>query len=271
MKRSIITSLLIGNLFVSFLQSQTLTFSNQTSSSNVGASGTSFGAAWGDFNNDGFVDLYVTKRNGEENHLYQNQGPGGWSFVDVASSRDVNDAIGSGHGVAFGDYDNDGHLDIYVGNHSKNLLYTNQGPTNYDFIDDANDTGVQDANRDAAGIAWADYNGDAYLDIYVGNHRHPQTQINALFRSNGSATFTDVASTAGVEDDGHTEAVTFGDYDNDGDLDLFSTNSGSQDFLYQNNGNGTFASQPIGASSGEQSNSRGAAFGDYDNDGDLDL
>lgn len=269
-----VMSLLMVYLFVNSLQGQTLTFNDVTSSTGVNAAGKSFGAAWGDYNDDGFIDLYVTKVDGQSNHLYQNKGPTfDWSFDDVALEKEVNDDIGSGHGVAFGDYDNDGDLDIYIGNHSANLLYTNIGSPLYNFRNDAVDAGVEDPNRAAAGIAWGDYNSDGYLDIYFGNHTHPETEPNKLFKNNGDGTFSDVTSSAEVEDIGHTEGVTFGDYDNDGDLDLFSTNTSSQDYLYQNNVNvnGKFSPMAIGEPSGEESASSGVAFGDYDNDGDLDI
>ena len=128
-----------------------------------------------------------------------------------------------------------------------------------------------------SGAAFADYNSDGHIDLYIVNNPGPLDAVitqaspgNVLYRNNGDGTFTDVTEEAGVGDRGYGMGCVFGDYDNDGDLDLYVTNY-AQNVLYRNNGDGTFTDVTEGAGVGDARWGTGAAFGDYDNDGDLDL
>ena len=126
-----------------------------------------------------------------------------------------------------------------------------------------------------SGAAFADYNNDGHIDLYVVNNPGPlDTEVteaspgNVLYRNNGDGTFTDVTEEASVGDRGYGMGCVFGDYDNDGDLDLYVTNY-EQNVLYRNNSDGTFTDVTAEAGVGDTRWGTGAAFGDYDNDGDL--
>ena len=240
------------------------TFTNIAASVGVADGQDGQGVTFGDYDNDDDLDLYMKKRFGANNRLYQNNGSG--IFTDVAVSAGVADGSGDSHGgVAFGDYDGDGDLDIYGTNFgSANRLYRNNGDGT--FIEVGGAAGVNDAGQ-GAGVSWGDYDNDGDLDLYLAN----DGGANRLYRNNGDGTFTDVASSAGVADAGPARGVSWGDYDNDGDLDLYVTNRNSANQLYRNNGNGTFAE--IGAAAGVDDTGHGVGmtWGDYDNDGHLDL
>ncbi len=223
------------------------------------------GAAFGDYNNDENLDIYLANYNGGGSRLFHNNGDG--TFTDVTTSAGVYDGVPYSSGVALGDYNNDGYLDIYVAKSSaSNRLYHNNGDGT--FTDVAATAGVNDGAYSRS-VTFADYDNDGYLDIYVTNYLN---QPNRLYHNNGDGTFTNVATSAGVAGADFSLGVTFGDYDNDGFLDICVANYENQpNRLYHNNGNGTFTD--VGAIAGfdEPAYSRGVAFGDYDNDGDLDI
>ena len=256
-------------------------FTDVTSTANVGNNSRGLGAAWGDYNNDGFLDIYVSNYN-DVNVLYKNNGDG--TFSNVASSAGVNDDS-TGIDIAWGDYNNDGFLDLYLVNDvgagygAKNLLYKNNGDGTFTNI--AGEAGVSSRGYGLC-AAWADYDNDGLLDLYVTNNAHSifcNGQSNKLFRNKGDGTFDDITETAGVGEKGNSMGVAWCDYDNDGDQDFCVLNfaspylddpEGNPSVLYQNN-NGIFTD---GASlSGIEHNDggHGVAWGDYDNDGDMDL
>jgi enediyne biosynthesis protein E4 len=255
----------------------------------------------GDVNNDGFEDLYVT--NFGPNVLYLNNGDG--TFRDFSKESGTDDSSWSSS-AAFGDYDKDGDLDLYVSNYLefdvRNLpqdnplcryrglkvqcgprgltptahrFYENQG--NGKFVDVTQKSGIGRARPYyGLGVVWGDYDNDGDLDIFVANDSTP----NYLFRNNGNKTFSEVALLAGValSEEGKEKAsmgVDFGDYDNDGDLDLFVTSfSEDYDTLYRNEGNGQFSDVSYAAGIGETTWSYlawGTQFVDFDLDGWLDL
>jgi hypothetical protein len=237
------------------------TFTDVAAASGTVGIGESTAAIWGDYDNDGDLDLYVASRFGP-NQLYRNNGDG--TFIDVGAASGTN---GSSHarGAAWGDYDRDGYLDLYVVNDdAPNRLYHNLG--NGTFAEVGAASGTNNFN-DGTGAAWGDYDSDGDLDLYIGNLSQP----NVLYRNNGNGTFTNVATATGTAYTGQTHGVAWGDYDNDGDLDLYLASMGEPNRLYRNNGNGTFAE--VGAASGTNDSglSRGVTWGDFDNDGFLDL
>ena len=237
------------------------------------------------------------------NVLYRNNGDG--TFVDVTQEAGVGDT-GYGVGVTAADYDNDGDLDIYVTNYGPNVLYRNNGDGT--FVDVTREAGVRDP-RWGVGCAFLDYDGDGYLDLYVANYvdfslevraealtpymapggrirkdvtayPHPDNFRGAsdvLYRNNGDGTFVDVTREADVFNPaGKGMGMACGDYDNDGDVDIYVANDRTPNFLYRNNGDGTFVDVALMAGvgyneDGKTESSMGVDFGDYDNDGQLDL
>lgn len=216
-------------------------------------------ASFADFNNDGFLDIYVVNEDAS-NILYKNRN--GRFFENVAQNMNVAH-LGPGRCNVWGDYDNDGDLDLYVTNKgASNVLFRNDG---FGFKNVTKEAGVE-GTGDNTGVAFADYNNDGYLDIYV-----CRKGGNSLYRNNADGSFTDMGMVAGVNDQGEGGTPAFGDYDNDGDLDLYLAVWKGNSILYSNRGDGTFEDVTQQSGLGAFGNSWGAVFADYDNDGDLDL
>jgi len=222
----------------------------------LGNTGSGRGVAWGDFDNDGDLDLYLANHN-SANKLFRNEGAG--VFVDATGDPMGDD--GTGFGVAWGDYDNDGDLDLYLSNFNlANNLFRNDGDGI--FVDVT--SGPLGDTGSGQGVAWADYDGDGDLDLYLIN----TGQANKLFRNEGGGTFAD-ATSAPLDDAGSGSSLAWGDYDNDGDPDLYLALF-PNDKLLRNEGGGAFVdvtSSPLN----DTGNAKGVDWGDYDNDGDLDL
>ncbi|RMD93953.1 MAG: CRTAC1 family protein [Calditrichaeota bacterium] len=263
------------------------------------------GAAWLDYDGDGDQDLYVvngatfaTLHDPERpgNTLYRNDGD---HFTDVTRIAGVGDK-GWGIGCAVGDIDNDGDPDLYVTNYGPNVLYRNNGDGT--FTDITEMAGVGD-ERMGASCAFGDYNNDGYLDLYLTNYvqLNPKNlpnqgkpcywygipvycgpeglipEADVLYRNNGDGTFTDVSRSSGIaHEKGYGLGVIFVDYDQDGDQDIYVANDSSPNFLFRNNGDGTFTDVALAAGVSHRGDGReqagmGVDFGDYDQDGDLDL
>ncbi len=192
-----------------------------------------------------------------------------------------------GTGAAWFDYDRDGDLDLYMTNRvGANRLWRNDGGGA--FVEVAASLGVADASHDGSGVAQADFDNDGDLDLYLANSNQDVLFKNQLMET-GRATFTDVTGTAfpGITTPQRGASASWGDYDRDGFLDLYVTNhkpidgteSGAQDRLFHNNGNGTFTDVSSlllgGDSGGYDANLGGWGFigfwTDYDNDGDQDI
>ena len=230
-------------------------FADASDSLGIGDTGPAFGAAWGDYDNDGDPDLYVV-RSLAANLLYRNDPLG---FVEVGAAAGLADE-GDGSGASWADYDGDGDLDLYVTNFGDpNRLYRNNGGT---FTEVGATMGVDDAG-DGYGAAWADYDRDGDPDLYVANFGP-----NRLYR-NDQGGFVDLADSLGVADDGSSIQPAWADYDNDGDPDLFLASSGANRMFRNDGETFTDVTQQVGLQ--EDGPSFGAAWGDYDNDGDLDL
>ena len=198
-----------------------------------------------DYDNDGDIDIYVANDFGDD-VLYQNQGDG--TFRDVSSKAGISKPYNS-MGVAAGDYDNDLDLDIYVTNGGTNCLYRNNG--NGTFTDVAKAAGVEDNFGIGWGTMFFDYDNDGDLDLYVVNGQldnvgeipcnpsWPKGLVSGpdvLYRNNGDGTFTNVSVLEGVSSDAKGRGGAIGDYDNDGDLDIYVVNIDKHDVLYRNEG-----------------------------------
>jgi hypothetical protein len=228
----------------------------------VGYQGRTYGLGWGDFDGSGYLDLVGTLM------LYHNNGDG--TFTDVLEGSGIrtgSDQKDSG----WADYDNDGDLDLYITHGAKsglgegpNELYQNDGLGH--FVNVAEEVGVTDDLGRGRGAAWADYDNDGDLDLFVANATRADAP-DAFFRNNGDGTFTNIAAEVGLADAGSSYGVAWADYDNDGDPDLYV--AGDQSRLYRNDGSAftdVTSSAGVGAGLGQA-----PTWGDYDNDGDLDL
>lgn len=260
------------------------------------------GASWTDFNNDGYIDLFI---GGRQTRLYQGSGNG--TFTDVTKQADIEGASMAG---VFGDFDNDGCKDFFMvslGQQTDRLYRNNCNGT---FTNVTNRAGLKSESYVGAGAAWADYDNDGFLDLYIANHGIPLNpkipvgledhglfnerivQPNILYRNNGNGIFTDVTIKAGVS--GATgcssdfnkligdklpkdwpfkesfQPIWF-DYDNDNWIDLFIATDGGISPLYQNNGDGTFTEVTKKAGLCRMGTGMGVTVGDFDNDGDMDL
>ena len=225
-----------------------MTFTDVTEKAGVGDIGWGMGANVGDYNNDGFADLYVTCVG--PNHLLKNNGNG--TFTDVTKLAGVADPRWSA-GAAFVDYDNDGNLDLYVSNY-----------VSFDF------NNLPEFGKDKT----CQYKGVA---VQCGPRGLPGDG-DSLYHNNGDGTFSDVTKKAGVSDPNgyYGMGVIASDFDEDGLVDIFVANDSTPNFLYKNKGDGTF--KEIGFISGTALNENGAAQGsmgvtvaDYNHDGRLDL
>jgi len=225
------------------------------------------GAAFGDFNNDGWVDLVVS---GDYYLVYTNAGHG--NFIQITNRILGGDTNFARTGTAWADYDNDGHLDLAIGGWGGRPLglYHNHGDGQFTRIatNIFDGPGVQQLSA-----AWGDYDNDGFVDLYVptaiaGTGPYP----DMLFHNNGNGTFARVTNSPLVTDPTANQGALWGDFDNDNDLDLFVTSvTGGKNRLYRNQGSGAFVAltnSPVMQDGGQ---SGGCIWGDFDNDGDLDL
>jgi enediyne biosynthesis protein E4 len=258
-----------------------------------------------DYNNDGWLDIYFTngsvtpsmKKESPRfyNRLYRNEG--NMRFTDVTIEAGVQ-GEGYSMGVAVGDYDNDGNVDIFVAGVFHNLLYHNRGDGTFKEV--AEEAGIK-SDIWAVAAGWFDYDNDGFLDLLVVNYVEwtpewdrfcgdPTGQIrvychpryfegvpNYLYRNRGDGTFEDVSETSGIiRHIGRGMSVAFEDYDGDGHIDAFVTNDKLPNFLFHNNGDGTFdeVALMVGVAlreHGRSVSSMGAAFRDFFNNGLPDI
>lgn len=240
----------------------------------VTSGGYSETASWGDYDNDGLLDLYVTRSGGtvstNKNLLYHNDG--GNAFTKILSGTPVTDATIS-RCVNWTDMDDDGDLDLFVTNegnfNNDENIYRNDGSGLFTKIT----TGELVTNGAfTMSSSWGDYDNDGDLDVFLSNDR----ASNALFRNEGNLNFTKISSDTVSNTNAHSFSSAWSDIDNDGDLDLFVTNSyytitKQLNFLYINNGDGSFSRINNTVPATDSSWSYGCAFADYDNDGFEDL
>ena len=227
-----------------------------------------YDAAIGDFDGDGRLDIYVGNHtNGAV--LLRNLGDG--RFVDVLPGSGI-EPKGDQHGSGWGDYDNDGRLDLMVSlgawrgqGEKQNRLYHNEGGGH--FRDVALDAGVADPLGRSRSVAWLDYDNDGWLDLFIANFKSP----NRLFHNRHDGTFEDVSDATGISSLSATR-VTWADYDGDGYPDLLLSGTPKGLRLLHNEGGKVFSDVTEQAGLDRPGGpSQGMAFGDYDNDGNLDL
>lgn len=242
------------------------TFSKVTTGAIVTDLGAAVSGTWGDYDNDGDVDLFVSYMENGANKLYRNNGDG--TFTGNASAILNSTSTYSGS-ASWADYNKDGNLDLVVSDfHPTHFNFLYYGDGEGGFTVDENSVISQSATS-AVGAAWGDYDDDGDVDLFIAN---TNGENNQLFQNNAGL-FTEITAGSIVNDGGHSVGGTWGDYDNDGDLDLFVTNSTvtEANFFYENDGDGTFTKITTGLIVTDFSNSHGASWIDYDNDGDLDL
>ena len=246
---------------VNILQSQMTQFFKVMTGEIVNDSDFSQGVAWGDYDSDGDQDVFVTNGNdvnSKSNYIYSNNNNG--TFTKIALET------GTSFGATWGDYDNDGDLDLYVANYGTNFLYENQGGGVMERVTSGTITTDAGFSR---GCAWADYDRDGFIDLFVANYSN---QNNFLYHNNRNGSFTRITSGPVVTDGGDSRGCAWADYDLDGYPDLFVANYNNQNnFLYHNEGNGTFTKVVMGVIVNDGEKSQGGSWGDYDNDGWPDL
>jgi hypothetical protein len=265
-------------------------FKNKYAAIMDGYSAMGSAVAVGDYNGDGFEDVFVTNSaDGAKNHLYRNNGD--LTFTDVAAAAGVaagNDAHNASADALWFDYDNDGHLDLLVVRFGHNLLFHNLG--NGKFEDVTRKAGIYRQLNAITAIAF-DYDRDGYVDLLIGSYFQPidiflppqpyffpesfETANNGggltLFHNNRNGTFTDVTDKAGLKSSGWVLDVGHADADNDGDDDLYVANDYGTDRFYVNNGDGTFTDKTESAIGIDTKKGMNVDWGDYDNDGLLDV
>jgi hypothetical protein len=196
------------------------------------------GLAFTDYNDDGLDDIIMTSCQGQPIKFYQNNGNGFSPFTPDFLNGDTSET----RVVLWADYDNDGDKDLFIGNsNARNKFYRNMG--NGVFIDYTDIVGLSHLAHATYAAAWADYDNDGWLDLYVANRSTQNMPMhNKLYRNNGDGTLTDVTSQAGVGNvNGATIATAWLDYNNDGWPDIYNANDrGTINRLFRNNGNGTF-------------------------------
>ncbi len=292
-------------------------------------------AAWGDFDNDGWIDLFIgietafpVRYDGfvsglwfdfvlaaysfgnpqVQGHLYRNQGDG--TFKDIFPELDL-DILGWVKGVAWGDYNRDGRIDLYISRYgAPNLLCRNDGPDKagrWSFTDVASRAGVADPILSFPTWFW-DYDNDGWDDIFVGGYPYPEVTFPSgglpielsmscrdeiaeflgqeidsddgkprLYHNRGDGTFADVTKDAGLYRAMSTMGSSFGDFDNDGYLDIY-LGTGTPPFYFlvpnrafRNAGGKRFEDVTVAANLGTLAKGHGVAFADIDNDGDQDI
>ena len=261
------------------------------------------GLAWLDYDNDGWMDLYVVQGGPfppaaspkAADRLYRNNRDG--TFSDVTQKAGLNDTA-YGMGAAAADYDNDGFVDLYVTNYGGNVLYHNNG--NGTFTDVTAKARVA-GPRWGTSAAWADVDGDGYLDLFVGQYADDRKDktlfcgdpatgvrdycppimydgtVSVLYRNNGNGTFTDITREAGLgKAVGKALGVLFLDIDLDGKPDLYIANDEMMNFLFHNLGGGRFEDISVTSGTGfglegNPQGSMGVDAGDLDGDGLPDI
>lgn len=255
-------------------------FTNIASKVGLATYSLSGGVIADDFDNDGYLDLMVSSYDPTgQIRFFQNDQNG--NFTDRTEEAGLIGILG-GLNLVQADFDNDGNLDVLIlrgawlggnGQHPNSLLRNDGVSGIAQFTDITYTTGLAGVNSPTQTAAWADYDNDGDLDLYVGNETMPGgTNFPCqLFRNNDDGTFSELAKSAGVTNDRFTKAVVWGDYNADRLPDLYVSNYQGENRLYHNNGNGTFTDRATELGVTAPHESFPAWFWDYDNDGVLDI
>lgn len=250
-------------------------FVDITETSGAGIKTFTYGATMFDYDKDGRLDIYCSNYGvGQHNVLFRNVSTGSRpedvKFVDVTDRAGVGSKAWAWSSAAF-DFDGDGWDDLYVSNGrypagEKNILFRNRGDGTFEDV--TGKAGVGDENW-TLGTGVADINNDGWLDLYVSNY----VGRNTMYLNNGDGTFKDISKESRTDNDGWGKGPAFGDTDHDGFVDLYEGDCKFSNQFYHNNGNCTFTDivDKYPFMKLETIRSKGSAFADVDNDGDLDL
>ncbi|MEZ5070862.1 MAG: CRTAC1 family protein [Bacteroidales bacterium] len=275
------------------------TFEDITAKAGVGGNECSVGAVWFDYDNDGFLDLYVGNYitfdpeydyfyspdgfpgpmayDGQLDRLYHNRGDN--TFEDVTEAMGIVNPDGRAMGVGAADFDGDGWVDIFVANdHMVNNIYHNLEGKGFEDYGTHSGMAFNQAGEATISMSvdFADFNGDGLIDVFMSDDTYC-----SLYENQGGGVFKDMAYPSGISMAAAQHvgwSSSFIDFDNDGDVDLFKVNGelkhlyGQEDQIFTNMDGEHFEdhSVELGAYFQEETVGRGACFGDYDNDGDLD-
>ena len=260
------------------------TFADWSKSSGITDQFGAINAIQTDYNNDGRIDIFVLRGGWEfpiRNSLLRNNGDG--TFTDVTRAAGLSSGVTATHSAAWGDFDNDGWLDVFVAHELQpGQLFRNRGDGTFEDVTAR--SGINIVGQVTKGVVWGDYDNDGYPDLYLSN----VFGENMLYHNNRNGTFTEVGKALGVEQPIISFPTWFFDYDNDGWLDIFvaSYPNSISEFvkyylhmptlaetmkLYHNNGNGTFTDVTKQTGLDRAVPAMGANFGDLDNDGYLDM
>jgi len=309
----------ISILFFSSISSSQVIFTDVAPSLGVNDAGAAQGVVFLDLNNDGWLDIFLVNNNTPSRLWINNAGSG---FTESSTTWGININC-PGRGCSAADYNNDGFIDIMIGNWQTPIMllkntgtylmevapgagvnftsyggsinwidydrdgkidvfFANDGmPPRYSFLFKNNNltsfTNVAYSSgiTDSASIlclAAADFNNDGYPDVFAGSQSHPGSPFTAmLYKNNGNGTFTNVAEASQLQTNYYTWGAEWGDYNNDGFMDLYLASTNGFNQLYKNNGNGTFTDVAVTAGVNDQEQSYSCGWADIDNDGDLDL
>jgi hypothetical protein len=233
-----------------------------------------------DFDNDGWQDLFVP--DGVESRLFRNRTDGSFEDVTAASGLSGLDGVSV---ALFADYDNDGWKDLFVSRTFRpNQLFHNEGKDPGGIVRFRDVTAGSGLGEDCCTTvaSWADYDNDGRLDLYLGRYLDPRLRLpttfyarngepDQLYHNEGGGRFTNVTARAGVAEPGLCLGSAFGDYDDDGWPDLYVSNDFGRKTLYRNNRDGTFTDVTVETGTLAYGAGMSASWGDYDNDGRLDL
>ena len=234
----------------------------------LAATGLAGGVVIEDVDNDGRLDVVLSTINACEPLRYYHHERDG-TFRDLTDAAHLSDQLG-GLNITANDYNNDGRVDLFVMRGGwefpmRNSLLRNNGDAT--FTDVTRESGLSSALYRTHSAAWADFDNDGRVDVFVGHEEAP----SSLFHNLGNGTFVDVAAAAGVARTAFTKGAAWGDYDNDGYPDLYVSNYVGENFLYHNQRNGTFTERAKTLGVDKPVMSFTTWFFDYDNDGWLDL
>ncbi len=238
-------------------------FTDVSAQSGINHSGKESSAAFGDYDNDGFPDLYILREEGDI--LYRNTGNG--KFEDITAGTITASKTG-GNMALFFDADHDGDLDLFEARSKTNLLYRNNGDGT--FTEDGEKMNLAGRAAISTDAAFGDFDEDGDIDLIVVN----ESEGNVLYSNQRQSQFRELTLEEGMDDEGGSGCISVSDYNNDGFLDLFISSINGNNTLYRNPGNGRFEKDKISETINKSLRSviiHDAAFLDFDNDGHSDL